>query len=129
MLFATLNYHLLQHDTHTSNNIRHNLYVDNVVTGCNTEREAAQFYRDARSMLSDAKFNLRAWASNSEQLVEMSRQDGTLDSSNLTNVLGLQWDTTADKLSLSLKGLGHPTTLTTKREVLNHWMLLSEMSG
>ncbi|XP_065883974.1 uncharacterized protein [Dysidea avara] len=118
MLFATLNYHLLQHDTHTSHNIRHNLYVDNVVTGCNTEREAAQFYRDARSMLSDAKFNLRAWASNSEQLVEMSRQDGTLDSSNLTNVLGLQWDTTADKLSLSLKGLGHPTTLTTKREVL-----------
>jgi len=47
MLFATLNYHLLQHDTHSSHNRQHNLYVDNVVTGCNTEKEAVQFYMQA----------------------------------------------------------------------------------
>jgi len=126
MLFATLNYHLLQHDTSVSHNIRHNLYVDNVVTGCNTEEEAVQFYQEARSILSDAKFNLRAWASNSQQLVEMSRQDGTLDSSNPVNVLGLQWDLTTDRLSLSLR---QPTALTTKRDVLKNASKLFDPLG
>jgi len=97
--------------------MQHNLYVDNVVTGCNTEMEAMQFCRQAQSMLSKAKFNLRAWASNSRQLVELSQQDRTLDSSNPTNVLGILWDTTSDKLSLSLKGLHLPTALTTKCKV------------
>ncbi|XP_065911201.1 uncharacterized protein [Dysidea avara] len=129
MLFATLNRHLLQHDTRISHNIRCNLYVDNVVTGCNTEKEAVQFYRQARSMLSEAKFNLRAWASNSKQMVELSQQDGTFDSSNPINVLGIRWDTSTDKLSLSLKGLRHPITLTTKREVLKDTSKLFDPLG
>jgi len=129
MLFAILNHHLLQHDTHTSHKMQHNLYVDNVVTGCNTEMEAMQFYRQARSMLSEAKFNLRAWASNSRQLVELSQQHETLDSSNPINVLGILWDTTSDKLSLSLKGLRLPTALTTKREVLKDTSKLFDPLG
>ena len=129
MLFATLNYHLLQHDTHVSHNIQRNLYVDNVVTGCNTEKEAVLFYRQARSMLSEAKFNLRAWASNSQQLMEMSRQDGTLDSANPINVLGLQWNLATDRLSLSLKGLHQPTALTTKRDVLKNASKLFDPLG
>ncbi|XP_065890355.1 uncharacterized protein [Dysidea avara] len=129
MLFATLNRHLLQHDTLISHNIRCNLYVDNVVTGCNTEKEAVRFYRQARSMLSEAKFNLRAWASNSKQLVELSQQDGTFDSSNPINVLGIRWDTSTDKLSLSLKGLRHPITLTAKREVLKDTSKLFDPLG
>ena len=80
-------------------------------------------------MLSEAKFNLRAWASNSKQLVELSQQDGTFDSSNPINVLGIRWDTSTDKLSLSLKGLRHPTTLTTKREVLKDTSKLFDPLG
>ena len=44
MLFATLNYHLLQYNTPISHNIQSNLYVDNIVTGFNSEEEALQFY-------------------------------------------------------------------------------------
>jgi len=68
-------------------------------------------------MLSEAKFNLRAWASNSNELDEVSQQEGTLDTSNPTNVLGHQWGTSTNRLSLPLEGLCHPTTLTTKCEV------------
>ena len=56
-------------------------------------------------MLSEAKFNLRAWASNSQLLMETARQDGTADENQLTNILGIQWDIATDRLSLSLKGL------------------------
>jgi len=119
MLFATLNHHLQQYDTPVSNNIRHNLYVDNIVTGFDSEAETLQFYSQARSILSAAKFNLRAWASNCRQLRNTADKDDTADQNTLTNVLGLHWNTSLDKLSLTLKGLNHPTTpLTTKREVL-----------
>ena len=119
MLFATLNHHLLQYDTPVSRNIRANLYVHNIVTGFILETETLQFYSKARSILSAAKFNLRAWASNCRQLRDTAHKDGTADQNTLTNILELHWNAFLDKLSLTLKGLNHPTTpLTTKREVL-----------
>ena len=119
MLFATLNHYLLQYNIPVSHNIQSNLYVDNIVTGLNSVEEALQFYNQARSILSAAKFNFRAWASNSRQLVDTAQREGTTDKNTLTTVLGLHWNTSLDKLSLTLKGLDHPTSpLTTKREML-----------
>ena len=119
MLFATLNRHLLQYNTLVSHNIRSNLYADNIVTGFQSEEETLQFYSQARSILSAAKFNLRAWAFNSRQLMDITQREGTADKNKLTTVLGVHWNTSLDTLSLTLKGLDHSTTpLTTKREVL-----------
>ena len=44
ILFATLNHYLLQYNTPVSHNIQSNLYVDNIVTGFNSEEEMLQFY-------------------------------------------------------------------------------------
>ena len=65
--------------------------------------QALQFYRQALSMLhgvhvSVAKFNLRAWASNRQLLMATAQQDGTADGNRLTNILGVQWNTTTDKI-------------------------------
>ena len=119
MLFATLNYHLRQYNNPTCHDIQRNLYVDNVVTGSDSESQALYFYQQARSMLSEAKFNLRTWASNSQLLMDTAQQDGTADENKLTNILGIQWDRATDRLSLSLKRL-RPTNnkFTTKREIL-----------
>ena len=54
MLFATLHYHLRQHSTPLSCNIQANLYVDNVVSGCETEQQAIQYLEEARSLMSSA---------------------------------------------------------------------------
>ena len=56
-------------------------------------------------MLSEAKFNPRTWASNSQLLMNTAQQDGTADENKLTSILGIQWDRATDRLSLSLKGL------------------------
>ena len=70
-------------------------------------------------MLCEAKFNLRAWASNSKLLMKATHLDGTSNETNPINVLGIRWATTTDRLSLSLNSLHHSTSaLTTKREVL-----------
>ena len=119
MLFAILGHHLQQHNTHIAHTIHSNLYVDNVVTGCDTEKYALQFYEEAHSMLGEAKFNLRTWVSNSKPLMQTAQQDGTMDEANQIIVLGMHWATSSDHLSLSLKSLHHRTiAMTTKREVL-----------
>lgn len=103
MLFATLHYHLDLYDTLLSHNIQSNLYVDNIVTGCETESQAIRFFQEARSMMSCAGFNFRAWASNCEPLNRKAQDDKVASNSYLTNILELQWHTRTDQLSLTLK--------------------------
>ena len=58
MLFATLNYHLQKYNNPISRDIQCNLYVDNVVTGSDSESQALQFYQQSQfyQNLSEAKF-------------------------------------------------------------------------
>ena len=96
-----------------------NLYVDNVISGCNSHDQAIQYYQKARSIMSDANFNLRAWASNCPQLSTLAKQDKVADENTTVNILGLQWNTATDTLSFPSKTIiPDNTTLITKREVL-----------
>ena len=69
-----------------------NLYVDNLITGCDTENAAADYYKEARAIMSSGKFNLRSWSSNSNRLIANAIQDHAADDHNTVNILGLRWD-------------------------------------
>ena len=69
MLYVTLYHHLQQHSTTLSSDIQTNLYVDNVISGRATEADAVQYYHDARTILSEAGFKLRAWMANISNFV------------------------------------------------------------
>ena len=126
ILFATLHHHLHLYDTPLSHNIRSNLYVDNIVTGCKT----IQCFQEARSMMSSAGLNLRAWASNCESLTRKAQEDGVGSNPQLTNILGLQWNTRTDHLSLTSKMTNTVNRLfTTKREVLKEASKLFDPLG
>jgi len=43
MLNAVLQYHLNQHASAISHDMRANLYVDNIITSCDTEQEAVKY--------------------------------------------------------------------------------------
>ena len=101
MLHAALYYHLQKYSSSVANDIANNLYVDNVLTGCTTELEAIDYYSKARSILSQAKFNLRSWASNSEQVQRIAQKDDVADKSDVTKVLGLLWHTPSDTISIA----------------------------
>ena len=51
--------------------------------------------------MSDAHFNLKSLASNSQEVKARAQQDGVADRASLTNVLGWLWDTTQGSLSLA----------------------------
>ena len=99
--------------------MKKNIYVDNILSGCNTEEEIVNYYVQAREMMSQAKFNLRSWSSNSRRLQERTTKEQTGDTNPTVNILGLRWNTATDTLSLAPKKLPPTnTSLITKREVL-----------
>ena len=119
ILNAVLQHHLEKHDTAISRDMQLNFYVDNIITGYDTESAAVDYYKTARAIMSSAKFNLRSWSSNSNELMAKAVQDSTADDHNIVNVLGLHWNPTTDVLSVVTKPfLPACNHLVTKTEVL-----------
>ena len=98
--------------------IQQNLYVDNVIFGCDNEESAVQYCRQRRNIMSKAKFNLRSWASNNHHIKIVAQHDNVADDKTEVNVLGLQWDTSQDILRPFLKQFSSiKSDLITKSEV------------
>jgi len=100
MLNATLHHHLENDSTAVAKDIRDNMYVDNVISGCDQETNIISYYQASKSIMNAANFNLRSWASNSPQLHEKEEQDQTADTSTVVSILGLQWHPVQDTLYL-----------------------------
>ena len=120
ILTATLHHHLNSCDSPIAHDMKQNLYVDNIITGCSTDEEAVDYYREARSIMTQAQFNLRSWASNIAQLQAITVDEGTADSDVTVNLLGLLWDTSTDTINFNPKQFPSKseTPLVTKRSVL-----------
>lgn len=118
ILNAVLRHHLQQYQTKVADDIKHNLYVDNIISGCSSEEAATQYYQQARQIMKEAKFNLRSWASNSSTLNALAAQDATADSNTTVHILGIQWTTQTDLLHLTPTNPTSVNNLVTKREVL-----------
>jgi len=99
--------------------MKSNLYVDNIILGCKSEEAILQYYAESRAIMSDAKFNLRSWASNSSRLAEQAQSDHVLDPDTTVNLLGLKWNTCTDTLSLTQCQIKQEATPpVTKRSIL-----------
>jgi len=89
MLNATLTHHLTQSNSATSQDLLRNLYVDNVVSGSHTENGCLDYFVASRSVLGDARFNLRSWTSNSAQLRNRAIEHNVTEADNPVKILGL----------------------------------------
>lgn len=119
MLNAAITYHLSQNDSAVAHDILHNLYVDNLVSGCQTEQGALNYFRQSRTLLSIANFNLRSWTSNSRHLMNAANEKNVMESDNPVKVLGLVWNAKMDLILPSPKpGSVDFTSAKTKRSIL-----------
>jgi len=118
MLAAVLNLHLSKTHSPVAEDLKQNIYVDNILSGCDMEAEIMQYYAQAREIMGKAKFNLRSWSSNSHQnLQKLLDQEKTGDHHTTVGILGLQWNTATDVLSVTPKHLSTNTALLAKRDV------------
>ena len=60
MLNAVLQYHLRQYNIAVSSDMLSILYVDNIISGCDTEQAAVNYYHAARAIMCEAQLNLRS---------------------------------------------------------------------
>lgn len=118
MLHAALHHHLTKNPSAVSDDMQNNFYMDNVISGCNSEKDAVHYYKQSRTIMSQANFNLRTWASNSPQLQKIATQDGSAETSNTIKILGLQWNTSSDSLSLTPRNITNDASFITKHDVL-----------
>ena len=118
MLGAVLDLHLSKSHLQAAADMRDNMYVDNILSGCSTEEELLAYYSQSRDLMGQAKFNLRSWSTNSQRLQEVTRQDNSSDPNTTVGLLGLRWNTAADTISLSSRKLSAINTFVTKRDIL-----------
>ena len=116
LLSATINTHLKRTDNEIAKMILGNTYVDNVIVGVNTIDEAKRIYDQTKQVFTQASLNLREWAShNSDFLSHIPEVDKV--SETIMTVLGMQWCTPTDQISLVGHDVEH-VIVRTKRQML-----------
>ena len=115
LLAATIDHHLKNCNIDEGETIRENIYVDNVITGTQSIREAVHLYNVSKQIFKGAAMNLRDWMSNSQEVLN---EIPLWDRANRENmkVLGLTWFVKEDLLALN-SPIRDENTLT-KRTVL-----------
>ena len=130
MLYAAIDLHLSKFKSPVAKDVKRSLYVDNVLSGRDSEKEIIEYYQQARTILKQANFNLRSWSSNSQQLQLRTSEDRTNDTNFTVNVLGLRWNTLTDTLLFASKLIApRNPLLVTKREVLQASSLIYDPLG
>lgn len=100
LLAATIDHHLKDSDCNIAQNIRDNIYVDNVISGTQTTHQAMELYSKSKELFIRASMNLRDWMSNSDKVMN---QIPIYDRANRERmkILGLTWTVKEDTLTLA----------------------------
>ena len=118
-LGAVLLEHFQQYNDPIAVDLTHKLYVDNLLSGVQTEAEATAYYHKACKIMKEGHFVLRQWSTNSPTLLELVKADGLQTKSNVNSLLGLQWNSFTDCLSFQPKFFDSSSDVLTKRKVLS----------
>ncbi|XP_015747779.1 PREDICTED: uncharacterized protein LOC107327543 [Acropora digitifera] len=114
ILGAILNYHYDQHEEEfkdTTETLRENTYVDNLMKTGHRSEELKQFKKEATEILEKARFPVHKWESN---LPELESDDMT----NPGKILGHNWDKRKDTLELPVQQFSDEQPVT-KRAILS----------
>ncbi|KAL6726761.1 hypothetical protein Aduo_008698 [Ancylostoma duodenale] len=116
LLAATTHYHLDQyeHDRKLVEEMKENLYVDNLILCVDTAEEATYTCSRTKQMFKELNMNLREFASNNPETMK-SIPDKDRSSEHVPKVLGIKWDSATDHLDISCSLENNPRV--TKRIV------------
>ena len=116
LLCATIKHHLSLNPPSTARTeLEENLYMDDWLSGCDSEKEAKEMFRQARDLMKGAGMELAKWSSNNSKV---SKEIGDKTVIESHKVLGLKWSPQND--SFSFDGIEVSENLClTKRLVLS----------
>ena len=89
-----------QYGTSLASYIRENIYVDNVMLGATSVKEASEIYVESKKIFQEASMNLREWMSNSSEFLSLlSRAE--VSGGNMIKIFGIQWNHQCDALQIT----------------------------
>lgn len=135
LAIATVQHHLKKYEERYPKivkELRENMYMDDLLTGAETEEEAIQMYREACQIMKEGGFELMKWKSNRSKLIEVFKKDNvsspvaqkTIDEDKTedcsSKLLGIYWNAITDKFQFKGEELIKLTleTRATKRNIL-----------
>ena len=119
LLNATIRHHLSKYpEGRVVEELKENLYVDDWLTGANSEEECCELFQGANEMMLEANMPLAKCASNNDVVSDMFFQEFGAKhvGSESVKILGLKWLTGPD--CFSFDGLEVPVELTTTKRVV-----------
>ena len=99
-LGAVLLEHLQKYSHPVADDISQKLFVDNLLSGAQTEAEAIAYFHKAHKIMHEGHFVLCQWSTNSKALQEQISSNNTGIKSQAISLLGLQWDASKDCISI-----------------------------
>uniref|UniRef100_A0A8D8LSF2 Integrase catalytic domain-containing protein n=1 Tax=Cacopsylla melanoneura TaxID=428564 RepID=A0A8D8LSF2_9HEMI len=100
LLSCVIHTHLSKYSGDYIEQLRNNIYMDNILCGVDDEVEIERLVTTAREVFSEASLNLREWATNHPNHLENTLSPELLNKNRTQNTLGMVWDTEDDTLSL-----------------------------
>ena len=115
LLSATIKHHLsLCPPSFVVEELRENLYVDDLLSGADTEIEAQELFVEAQKVMGKAGMVLAKWKSNHSSIVGETVSDSKTD---YVKILGVSWDSERDVFTFNCVDIGRDLEVT-KRNVL-----------
>ncbi|TKR70858.1 hypothetical protein L596_022829 [Steinernema carpocapsae] len=90
LLAGTIDYHLEQYDKNLANELRRNLYVDNIFLGALTATEAVAKLQEAKAIFADAGMELHEFASTDDAVNQLLSTLGAKPSPENIKLLGVR---------------------------------------
>ncbi|XP_053390747.1 uncharacterized protein LOC128553594 [Mercenaria mercenaria] len=120
ILNATILKHLELNKTNKAAEIiKRDLYVDNILSSFEENKDLLTYFRDARDLMKCASMNLRSWSSNNSELKAIATREGVIDRDEVTKVLGMCWKPETDTMAYRHHKI--PTLdSVTKRDILRY---------
>ncbi|XP_065891574.1 uncharacterized protein [Dysidea avara] len=117
LLGGTIKYHLKKIGTPVASQISENIYVDNVLLGAGTVKEAHKIYFESKNIFGKASMNLREWISNSSEFLGLLPETEVVKGS-VVKTFGMPWNYKEDNLQVGGVNFSNSDVIPTKREVL-----------
>ena len=117
LLGVTIKYHLKKIGTPVALQIAENIYVDNILLGAATVKEAYRIYSESKKIFRKASMNLREWIFNSSKFLGWLPETEVVKEI-VVKTFGIPWNYKEDNLQVGGVNFGHLDTVCTKREVL-----------